>query len=123
MADQTPHNINFRLRSPVKPLPRKGALPRTPPKAASPSDAPLSYPTSSRQPGRHHFDEKANSEQGKEHDEECTEDQYEDEMDTIDTKDLLLEIRKMKKQMEIAEKRHADTINALQNQLSQYQNF
>ncbi|RKF78122.1 simnilar to predicted protein from Sclerotinia sclerotiorum [Golovinomyces cichoracearum] len=122
MADQTPHNINFRLRSPVKPLSRKGALPRTPPKAASPSDAPISYPTSSRQPGRNHSDEEANSEQGKEHDEEYTEDQDEDEMDTIDTKDLLLEIRKMKKQMEIAEKRHADTTNTLQNQLLQHQN-
>ncbi|RKF78612.1 hypothetical protein GcM3_062030 [Golovinomyces cichoracearum] len=114
MADQTPHNINIRLRSPVKPLPRNGALSRTPPKAASPSDAPLTHPTSSRHPGRHDSDEEANSEQGKEHDEEYTEDQDKNEMDTIDTKDLLLEIRKMKKQLEIAEKRHADTTNALQ---------
>ncbi|RKF81023.1 hypothetical protein GcM3_040033, partial [Golovinomyces cichoracearum] len=122
MADQTPNNIKIRLRSPVKPLPRKGALPRTPPKAASLSDAPLTYPTSSRHPGRHDSDEEANSEQGKEHDEKYTEDQDENEFDTIDTKDLMLEIRKMKKQLEIAEKRHADTTNALQNQLSQYQN-
>ena len=122
MADQTPHNINIRLRSPVKPLPRKGALPRTPPKAESSSDAPLTYPTSSRHPGRHDSDEEADSEQGKEHDEEYTEDQVEDEMDTIDKKDLLLQIGKMKIQLETAEKRHADTTKAPQNQLSQYQN-
>ncbi|TQS35726.1 hypothetical protein Golomagni_03846, partial [Golovinomyces magnicellulatus] len=117
MADQTPITSTS-----VKPLLRKGALPRTPPKAASPSDAPLTYPTSSRHPGRHDSDEEANSEQDKENVEEYTEDQDENEMDTIDSKDFLLEIRKMKKQLEIAEKRHADTTNALQNQLSQYQN-
>ncbi|RKF84319.1 hypothetical protein GcM1_117005 [Golovinomyces cichoracearum] len=85
MADQTPHNINIRLRSPVRPLPRKGALPRTLPKATS-SDAPLTYPTSSRHPGRHDSDEEANSEQGKEYDEDYIEDQDENGMDTIDTK-------------------------------------
>ncbi|RKF81937.1 simnilar to predicted protein from Sclerotinia sclerotiorum [Golovinomyces cichoracearum] len=40
-------------------------------------------------------------------------------MDTIDKKYLLLEIRKMKIQLEIAEKHHADTTKALQNHLSQ----
>ncbi|RKF81027.1 simnilar to predicted protein from Sclerotinia sclerotiorum [Golovinomyces cichoracearum] len=62
MADQIPHNINIRSCSPVKPLPRKGALPRTPPKVASLSDAPLTYPTSSSHLGRHDSDEEADTE-------------------------------------------------------------
>ncbi|RKF81100.1 hypothetical protein GcM1_186014b [Golovinomyces cichoracearum] len=102
MADQIPHNINIRSRSPVKSLPWKGALPRTPPKVASLSDVPLTYPTSSRHPGRHDSDEEADSEE---------------------VKNMMKSIWRIKMKMRwIPEKRHADTTKALQNQLSQYQN-
>ncbi|TQS34604.1 hypothetical protein Golomagni_05007 [Golovinomyces magnicellulatus] len=117
---EPPCDFNIYPRFPVKPNIRKFALPRTPPKVASPITPSTNSPVNCH-PDKHRSDGEVENQKVMTQEEEIEDDEDED-ANLINSKELLLEIQRMRIEIGKEKKRHAAIIMALQKQLFQYQN-